>query len=184
VEALERHGAAVLDDEETERFMAAVFDSETNDLLLQFVGRDAGLIAQAAGVERPGVKLLVFQADAGDPHGAAAHERLAPVVSFFTVDGDEQAIWLCKQLLAGDGAGHTAVVHTSDSERIERFAFEMPTSRVLANVPAAHGCAGVATGLLPTWTLGCGTWGGNSTTDNVGHHNLRNVKRLAEPVAG
>jgi len=184
VDALERHGAAVLDEEQTGRFMEAVFDPQTNDLLLQFVGRDASLIAQAAGVERPDVRLVVFQADSSDPHGAAAHERLAPVVSLFTVDGDDQAVWLCKQLLAHDGAGHTAIVHTADRQRIERFALAMPTSRILANVPAAHGCAGVATGLLPTWTLGCGTWGGNSTTDNVGHHNLRNVKRLAEPVGG
>jgi acyl-CoA reductase-like NAD-dependent aldehyde dehydrogenase len=111
---------------------------------------------------------------------AQARERLAPVLSFFNVSGDEEATALCLSLLEYEGTGHTANIHTSDPERARRFADAMPASRVLVNTPSAHGCCGLTTGLKATLTLGCGTWGGHSTTNNVGHRDLRNVKRMAE----
>jgi acyl-CoA reductase-like NAD-dependent aldehyde dehydrogenase len=88
---------------------------------------------------------------------------------------------LCQSLLEYEGTGHTANIHTEDMERARRFADRMPASRVLVNVPSAHGCCGIATGLPFTLTLGCGTWGGNITTNNVGHRDVRNVKRMALP---
>ncbi|MEX2193959.1 MAG: aldehyde dehydrogenase family protein [Thermoleophilaceae bacterium] len=179
VEALEANDAVVLDEDETARFIAGAFDAE-GDLLLQFVGQAAGKIAQAVGLERGhDARLLVFCADSSNPQGAQARERLAPVLSLFTVDGDEEGFALCRALLEYEGSGHTANIHTEDPARVERFAREMPASRVLVNAPSAMGCCGVVTGLEPSLTLGCGTFGGNSTTDNVTHANLRNVKRLA-----
>jgi hypothetical protein len=80
------------------------------------------------------------------------------------------------------GSGHTSIIHSRDPKRLERFSALMPTSRILANSPGAHGVVGVTSGLLPSLTLGCGTFGGNSTTDNVSYHNLINVKRLAHFV--
>jgi acyl-CoA reductase-like NAD-dependent aldehyde dehydrogenase len=181
VAALERNGAAVLDEQETERFMEGAFEPDGN-LKLHFTGQAAGQIAEGAGLERGrDAKLVVFLADAKNPAGAQAKERLAPVLSLFTVDGDEEAIGLCRRLLEYEGTGHTANIHTIDEARIERFAREMPASRVLVNVPSALGCCGAATGLEPSLTLGCGTFGGNSTTDNVTYLNLINVKRLARP---
>jgi acetaldehyde dehydrogenase/alcohol dehydrogenase len=82
-------------------------------------------------------------------------------------------------LLDYHGAGHTSNLHTRDQARVERFAAEMPTGRVLVNAPSSLGCAGVATALPPSLTLGCGTYGGNSTTDNVSYKNLLNIKRVA-----
>ena len=73
-------------------------------------------------------------------------------------------------------------MHTADHARVERFAAAIPASRILANTPSAHGCCGLTTGLPHTLTLGCGTWGGNSTTNNVTHADLRNIKRLALPL--
>jgi acyl-CoA reductase-like NAD-dependent aldehyde dehydrogenase len=179
VAALEQAGARVLDSGETERFMAAAFEPG-GDLKMQFVGRSAELIAQACDVEgAEGAQLLVFEADASDPAAAEAKERLAPLLSLFTVDGDEAAIALARGLLEHEGAGHTANIHTSSQERIDRYAAEMPASRVLVNVPSSQGCCGFVTGLTPSLTLGCGTYGGNSTTDNVSYRNLMNVKRLA-----
>lgn len=182
-EKLEAAGAAVLSTEETERFMAEVFEPD-GDLKMWFIGQPAEKIAEAAGLAKPGAKLVVFEADASNPAGAQARERLAPVLSFFTVDGEDEAIALCRSLLAYEGAGHTANVHTSDPARAERFAAAIPASRILVNTPSAQGCCGLTTGLPHTLTLGCGTWGGNSTTNNVRHTDIRNVKRMALPLHG
>jgi acetaldehyde dehydrogenase/alcohol dehydrogenase len=184
VAALERSGATVLDEGETEQFMAGAFEP-SGDLKLHLTGQAAGTIAEAAGLERGrDSRLIVFLADASNPAGAQAKERLAPVLSLFTVEGDDEAVSLCRRLLEYEGTGHTANIHTRNEGRIERFAREMPASRVLVNVPSALGCCGAVTGLKPSLTLGCGTFGGNSTTDNVTHENLINVKRLARPLIG
>ena len=111
-----------------------------------------------------------------------AAEKMTPVLSLFDISDDDEAIALSLRLLAFMGSGHTSIVHSQDPDRIARFGAAMPTSRILANSPGAHGVFGVTTGLVPSLTLGCGTFGGNSTTDNVTYKNLRNVKRLARLV--
>ncbi len=91
----------------------------------------------------------------------------------------EDALALCRRILTNMGSGHTAVIHTNDRELALRFADEMQASRVLQNCGGATGCIGIGNGLRHSWTLGCGSWGGTSTTDNVGYQNLLNIKRLA-----
>jgi len=116
-----------------------------------------------------------------------AGEKLAPLLAIFTVNGDEQAFTICEAILNQAGAGHTAVIHTREPERAQRFGLRMPASRILVNTPAVQGISGITTGLIPSYTLGCGTFGRNSTTDNVSFHNLVNVKRLAyfvPPIRG
>jgi acyl-CoA reductase-like NAD-dependent aldehyde dehydrogenase len=93
----------------------------------------------------------------------------------------EQGLSVCQRLLANQGAGHTAVIHTNDQRLQQRFAEEIPTSRILVNSPTTHGCLGIGNGLVASLTLGCGTFGGTSTTDNVTYTNLLNIKRLARP---
>jgi acyl-CoA reductase-like NAD-dependent aldehyde dehydrogenase len=181
--ALAEKGAAVLSDAETEQFVAGAFEPD-GDLKMWLVGQSAQRLAEEAGLSKPDAKLIVFEADASKPEGAQARERLAPVLSFFTVSGDDEAMQLCLSLLEYEGTGHTANIHTKDMDRAHRFAGAMPASRVLVNVPSAHGCCGIATGLPFTLTLGCGTWGGNITTNNVGHRDVRNVKRMALPREG
>lgn len=179
VAALGRCGAVVLDWPRTEQLLGSLFEP-TGQLRREFVGRSPQVLAAAAGLEvPPETQLLVFRADAAAPHPAAVRERLAPMASLFVVDGDDEAIATCRRLLAHEGAGHTASVHTLDEARVRRFAEAMPVSRVLINAGSAMGCCGLGTGLLPSLTLGCGTFGGNSTTDNVGYRNLLNVKRIA-----
>ena len=183
VSALEGEGAVVMDGAATLQLVERCFDPATGHLQLQFVGRSAQLIAEGAGLEVPaGTKLLVFSAVSDLPEEVFGRERLAPVLSIFKVHDDDEALALCKRLLSYEGAGHTAVIHSDQQGRRDRFAREMPASRVLVNAPAALGCCGVATALTASLTLGCGTWGGNSTTDNVSYDNLLNVKRLAEAV--
>ena len=91
----------------------------------------------------------------------------------------KEACELSKQLLALGGMGHTLSIHSQDQEVIMRFALEKPASRIVVNTPSCLGAIGGTTGLVPSLTLGCGTLGGNSTSDNVGPMNLINIKRLA-----
>jgi acyl-CoA reductase-like NAD-dependent aldehyde dehydrogenase len=180
--ALERAGAVVCTPEETARVAAAAFDADGR-LRREVLGQPASAIAEAAGVRRDGpVRVLVLPLAMDQLDGPLGREKLAPLLSLFTVEGTGQGVEVCKRLLANQGAGHTAVIHTGDQALQQRFAEEVPASRVLVNGPATHGCIGVGNGLTPSLTLGCGTFGGNSTTDNVTYTNLLNVKRLARPV--
>jgi acetaldehyde dehydrogenase/alcohol dehydrogenase len=181
--ALERAGAVVCSAEETARVAAHAFDPTDGHLRREVLGQPAAAIAEAAGVrrDRP-VRVLVLPLALDQVDGPLGREKLTPLLSLFTVDGNEQGLEVCQRLLANQGAGHTAVIHTGDQALQQRFAEEVPASRVLVNGPATHGCIGVGNGLTPSLTLGCGTFGGNSTTDNVTYTNLLNVKRLARPV--
>jgi acetaldehyde dehydrogenase/alcohol dehydrogenase len=181
--ALEAAGAAVCSPEETARVAAHAFDPADGHLRREVLGQSASAIAEAAGVRREGaVRVLVLPLDLDQVDGPLGREKLAPLLSLFTVDGTDHGLEVCQRLLANQGAGHTAVIHTGDEALQQRFAEEIPASRVLVNGPATHGCIGVGNGLTPSLTLGCGTFGGNSTTDNVTYTNLLNVKRLARPV--
>jgi acetaldehyde dehydrogenase/alcohol dehydrogenase len=180
--ALERHGAAMLDPDEAKRFASGAIEPDGHAFVPKMIGQAAAAIADVVGITRSyPIKLIVVPAateevDRGTP---LAHEKLAPLLSLFTVEGEEQALALCRGILAGQGAGHTAVIHTRSPERADRFGLAMPASRILVNSPAVQGIMGNTTGLVPSYTLGCGTFGGNSTTDNVTYKNLLNIKRLA-----
>jgi len=140
--------------------------------------------------QRPGKPLALLQPGRqpephrpSTPQGPFGREKLAPILSLFTADGQDDGIGLCRQILGNEGRGHTAVIHTR-SERLQlSFAQQMPVSRVLVNTSAAQGCIGVGDGLTPSFTLGCGTYGRTSTTDNVTYTHLINVKRMARPLA-
>jgi acyl-CoA reductase-like NAD-dependent aldehyde dehydrogenase len=183
VAALERAGAAVLAPDEALRFLAAVLTEDGASFRPQIIGQSAALIAQLLEITRDhGIKLIVVPAEV-DLTSPLAGEKMAPVVSLYTVDGDEGALTLSRQLLAKMGTGHTAIIHSDDREQIDRFAAAMPASRILVNSPGSHGVCGITSGLEPSFTLGCGTFGGNSTSDNVTYAHLQNIKRLAYPTA-
>ena len=82
-------------------------------------------------------------------------------------------------MLNSQGRGHTAVIYTQNQELMQQFGREIDASRIIVNTSAAQGCIGIGTGLMPSFTLGCGTFGGNSTTDNITYKHLINIKRLA-----
>jgi acyl-CoA reductase-like NAD-dependent aldehyde dehydrogenase len=182
--ALERAGAAVCSAEEAARVAGFAFDPVDGHLRREALGQSAQAIAAAAGVRRDGpVRVLVLPVPLEEVDGPLGREKLAPLLSLFGVDGTEQGLEVCRRLLANQGAGHTAVIHTGDPALQQRFAEEVPAGRILVNGPATHGCIGVGNGLTPSLTLGCGTFGGNSTTDNVTYTNLLNLKRLARPFS-
>jgi acetaldehyde dehydrogenase/alcohol dehydrogenase len=182
VGALVRHGAAVLDAEEAARFAAGAVRPNGQDFVGRVIGQAAKEIAESVGISRSyPIKLIVVPVpvEAVGQSSPFAKEKLAPVLSLFTVRGEGEAFDLCRRILRGQGAGHTAIVHSASAERVDRFALAMPASRIIVNGPAVQGVSGVTSGLIPSYVLGCGTWGGNSTTDNVSYRNLQNIKRLA-----
>ena len=183
IQALEAQGAAVLSPEETERFSKVAIDAETGKLRLRVIGRAADQIAERAGIERDyPIRLVIVPTDDPQLSNPYACEKMAPLLSLFTVDGVDEGLALCTQLLEQEGTGHTAIIHTTDEALAQRFGVEMPASRILVNSPGSQGVVGITTGLEPSFTLGCGTFGGNSTTDNVTYRHLYNVKRLANYV--
>ncbi len=178
--ALEAHGAAVLTPAETERLMTQGIDPKLNAFIPIAIGQPAALIASVLGIERSyPIKLLIVPTDAIDSGSPLSREKLLPLLSLFTAADTEDGINKALELLQIDGGGHTAIIHSKDDALIHRYGMLMPASRILVNSPGAHGVVGVATDLTPSLTLGCGTFGGTSTTDNVSFRNLSNVKRLA-----
>ncbi len=180
IEMLEAHDAAILTPDETNRFTAQVFDLEQGGLRKSVVGQSAQSIAQSAGIRRSkDISMIVVLVELEELPGLYGREKLVPILSLFTVDGEAEGLKVCKQILLNQGRGHTAIIHTRNHDLAKRFALEIPASRILVNSPGAHGCIGLGNGLTPSLMLGCGTFGGNSTTDNVSYTHLLNIKRLA-----
>src|SRR3954453_8964092 len=106
-------------------------------------------------------------------------EKLSPILAFYVVDGLEQGAARCYEVLRYGGMGHTAGIHTRSREAAVKYGTEMPASRVTVNTPTTHGAIGFSTALPPWITLGCGSWGGNVTSDNVSPLHLMDIKRVA-----
>ncbi|HVQ12721.1 MAG TPA: aldehyde dehydrogenase family protein [Vicinamibacterales bacterium] len=177
-----QQGAAVLTRDESARFRDAAVNPQTLRLLPSIFGKDAATLARLANIERPhDIQLLVIPTEIVSTRNYLAAEKLAPVVSLFTVAGVDEGMRVCRALLDVDGAGHTAIIHSRSSHLIERFA-TIPVSRILINSPATQGLLGLTTGLVPSLTLGCGTWGGTSTTNSVTYSDLLNITRVAYDI--
>lgn len=176
---LEEEGAAVLRPEEIARFTERMVRRDGR-LTGTIVGQTAEKLAEQSSITRDyPIKLIVVPSHGLTADNPYAREKLVPVLGLFTVDSVEEGTRACRELLELEGPGHTAVIYTEDLSVSEAFGLAMPASRILVNTPAVHGMLGFTTGLNISTTLGCGTFGGTSTTDNVSYHNLRNVKRLA-----
>ena len=178
--ALEQQGAAVLSREETVAFLSVMVDSASHRLRPQVHGQFAADLAAQVGIRRPyPIQLLVVPTEAVSENNPLALEKLAPILSLFTVADEQAGMRVCQELLALDGLGHTAIIHTDNTTLVEMFAARMPASRILVNAPGTQAGIGMTSGLIPSLTLGCGTFGGTSTTDNVTYSHLLNIKRVA-----
>ena len=181
--ALDSAGAAILSPAETEKFIRIATDPKTGHVHFRMVGRSAQEIAAALDISRDHpIRVIVVPSDLVSPDNPLAKEKMAPVLSLFTVRDEEEGTAVCRTLLEIEGTGHTAIIHTRDANLARRFGGAVPASRILVNSPGAHGVIGYSTGLVPSLTLGCGTFGGNSTSDNVSYTHLLNIKRIAEFV--
>jgi acyl-CoA reductase-like NAD-dependent aldehyde dehydrogenase len=146
----------------------------------EIVGRYAHEIAKMAGFSVPKeTTVLLAHCDSVGPQAPLSIEKLAPVLAVFTEDGWEAGCHRCIELLEYGGMGHTLAIHCTDDTIIHEFALKKPVNRILVNSPSAQGAVGLTTNLFPSMTLGCGSFGGNVTSDNIGPQHLLNIKRLA-----
>src|SRR5688500_3303537 len=144
------------------------------------VGKSAEYIADLAGISIPsGTRCLLADCKGVGRDHPWSIEKLSPTLAFFVVDGLTAGAERCYEILQFGGMGHTAGMHTQDREAAIRYGGEMPAARVVINSPTTHGAIGFSTDLPPSMTLGCGSWGGNVTSDNVSPIHLMDVKRVA-----
>lgn len=144
------------------------------------VGKSADFIANLAGVSIPaGTRCLIADTAGVGRDFPWSIEKLSPTLAFFVVDGIEAGARRCEEILRFGGMGHTAGMHTKSREAAVRFGEQMPASRIIINSPTTHGAIGFSTDLAPSMTLGCGSWGGNVTSDNVSPIHLMDIKRVA-----
>lgn len=150
------------------------------------VGQSAYKIAQMAGVEVPeATKVLIGEVDSTDLSEPFAHEKLSPVLAMYKSKTYDDALAKAVKLVEQGGFGHTSVLYTDTNiskERVEMFGAAMKTGRTIINMPSSQGAIGDLYNfkLAPSLTLGCGSWGGNSVSENVGVKHLLNVKSVAE----
>lgn len=144
------------------------------------VGRTACAVARMAGVTVPESTpvLLANETEAG-PARPYSREKLCPILAFFVEEDEDTILRRICEVLAGEGAGHTFVLHAKDEAVVRRFALTVPVSRFLVNVPASLGGIGAETALFPALTLGCGAVGGSSSSNNIGPLDLINLRRVA-----
>ncbi|MFB7812697.1 bifunctional acetaldehyde-CoA/alcohol dehydrogenase [Paenibacillus chitinolyticus] len=145
------------------------------------VGQPAARIAEMAGFEVPaGTKILIAELDGVGPAYPLSAEKLSPVLACYTAASAQAGIARAAEIAAFGGLGHTSVIHSNDDGVIAAFAKELPTCRIIVNAPSTHGAIGdIYNANIPSLTLGCGSYGRNSTSSNVTAVNLINVKKVA-----
>lgn len=152
----------------------------------KIVGQSAYRIAELAGVQVPETaKILIGEVESVELSEEFAHEKLSPVLAMYKAESFEDALLKAEQLIADGGYGHTSSVYlnsASETAKLNEFAKRMKTCRILVNTPSSHGGIGDLYNfkLAPSLTLGCGSWGGNSVSENVGIKHLLNIKSVAE----
>jgi acetaldehyde dehydrogenase/alcohol dehydrogenase len=180
VAEFEKMGAKVLAPDEVERLTGFVFGCD-NVVNLEALGQPAAVLANRAGIEVTAeVKVLVapLPSDLGDLAAhPLVHEKLMPVLGLVKAESLEHAVDACVLVTESGGLGHTSAVYARDDAAIEAFSSAIRTGRILVNAPTAVGAlGGVYNNLTPTFSLGCGTWGGSLTTENVNYRQLLNIK--------
>ncbi len=176
---LKKNGAYILSDEE-KKIMEGVISPVPGKVNPKVVGKSPQFIANLAGISLPeGTRLIVGMETKVGKDIPFSLEKLSPIFAMYIVDGVKHAKELCLDLLNLGGRGHSLALHTEIDAVAREFAIEMPVSRILVNTMSSIGAVGGTTGLMPSLTLGCGTFGGNITSDNVTAKHLLNIKRMA-----
>ena len=177
-------GCYFLNDEETEKVRKTILINGA--LNAKIVGQKAAKIAELAGVSVPaGTKILIGEVESVELSEEFAHEKLSPVLAMYRAKSFEDALNKAEQLVADGGFGHTSSIYLNEMterEKLDVFASRMKTCRIVVNTPSSHGGIGDLYNfkLAPSLTLGCGSWGGNSVSENVGVKHLLNIKTVAE----
>ncbi|MFD2388700.1 acetaldehyde dehydrogenase (acetylating) [Enterococcus rivorum] len=178
VREFERQGCYFMTAEETTKVASKLF-VKGHAMNAKLVGRSPKVIAEAAGITIPeGTKILIGRQDSVGEKAPLSYEKLTTVLGFYTVEDWREACDVTLALLNNGGVGHSFSIHTENPEIVMKFS-EKPVFRILVNTGSTQGGVGVSTGLSPAFTLGCGTWGGSATSDNVTPLHLINIKRVA-----
>ena len=182
---LAERGAYILKGEEIDKVRSIILN-EKGGLNADMVGQSAYKIARMAGVNVPeSAKVLVGEVTSVELEEPFSHEKLSPVLAMYKATSFEDALNKADRLIELGGMGHTSILYTDqvkNRDRVLTFGERMKTARTLINMPAAQGAIGDLFNfkLAPSLTLGCGSWGGNSVSENVGPKHLINVKSIAE----
>ena len=149
------------------------------------VGKSASEVGKLAGIEIPASsRLILLPADGSGTEDVLAKEKLCPVIAIVSYATFEEAILMAKSNLLVEGAGHSAALHSNDDENIQKAGLELPISRLVVNQPSSTSAGGSLTnGFAPTTTLGCGSWGGNSISENLDYKHLMNVSRIGKIIS-
>lgn len=146
----------------------------------KIVGKPATLLAEWAGISvPPQTRCLIAEGGGVGRDYPLSIEKLSPILAYYVVNGLEEGSRLCDEILHFGGMGHTSSIHTRNREAALHYGALMPTARIIVNSPSTHGAIGFSTDLAPSMTLGCGSWGGNVTSDNISPLHLMDIKRVA-----
>lgn len=146
----------------------------------KIVGKPATLLAEWAGINvPPHTRCLIAEAGGVGRDYPLSIEKLSPILAYYVVNGLAEGSRLCDEILHFGGMGHTASIHTRNREAALQYGALVPAARVVVNSPSTHGAIGFSTDLAPSMTLGCGSWGGNVTSDNISPLHLMDIKRVA-----
>jgi acetaldehyde dehydrogenase (acetylating) len=180
LEECRKQDAYFLSAEEIARLGALVFLGGAHVPNTQVVGRPATTIAEMAGIKvPPSTRVLIAQLDGIGRDVPLSAEKLSPILAFYSAPNLSAAIGICVRLLEHGGAGHTASIHSQSEAAVKQCGLVIPAFRIAVNTSSVHGSIGYSTNLFPAMTLGCGSPGGNITSDNIGPQHLMNVKRVA-----
>ncbi len=183
-EEFQKRGCYFLNESETEQVRKTIIIN--GSLNAKIVGQSAHTIASLAGVQVPkSTKILIGEVESVELSEEFAHEKLSPVLAMYRAKNIQDAFSKAEQLIADGGYGHTSSIYlneVTEKEILNEFAARMKTCRILVNTPSSHGGIGDLYNfkLEPSLTLGCGSWGGNSVSENVGVKHLLNIKTVAE----
>ena len=149
------------------------------------VGKSASDVGKMAGIDVPeSSRLILLPADGSGIEDVLAKEKLCPVIAIVSYSSFEDAVNMAKANLLVEGAGHSAALHSNNDENIQKAGVELPISRLVVNQPSSTSAGGSLTnGFAPTTTLGCGSWGGNSISENLDYKHLMNVSRIGKVIS-
>ncbi|MEG0570199.1 MAG: bifunctional acetaldehyde-CoA/alcohol dehydrogenase [Oscillospiraceae bacterium] len=181
-EYMKANNCYFLNEEETKKVSDYVIIPQKNAVNADVVGKPAAWIAQNAGVKVPEkTKILIAKIDDVGTEYPLSREKLSPVLAYLVVSDKEDGFDKARKMLEMGGLGHTAVIHTSDDNVVNEYSARMKVGRLVVNSPSSQGGIGdIYNENTPSLTLGCGSFGKNSTTQNVSAENLVNIKRVAK----
>ncbi|WP_163582640.1 bifunctional acetaldehyde-CoA/alcohol dehydrogenase [Gracilibacillus saliphilus] len=171
----------LLNKEEKKKLEKLAINEKTCAVNADIVGKSPVEIAKKAGINVPAdTKILVAELKTVGPDEPLSREKLSPILASYQVKNYQEGFKRCEEMLEFGGLGHSAVIHSNDQEIVEAFGKRMKAGRIIVNAPSSQGAIGdIYNAYLPSLTLGCGSYGGNSVSTNVGAIHLTNTKKIA-----